>query len=125
MNSKFDRLQDIRIENYIWVIYIIIIFISWYANSKEKKFILYNDQVSRREYQNLLVLIFSILLIIYYYFTKSSYDDLNELTINDSNKKIILTYVSFIASLLILISGMIFLTIAIMDEEIDVELAFN
>ena len=125
MNSKLDRLQDIRIENYIWVIYIIIIFISWYANSKEKKFILYNDEVSRREYQNLLVLIFSILLIIYYYFTKSSYDDLNELTINDSNKKIILTYVSFIASLLIFISGMIFLTIAIMDEEIDVELAFN
>ena len=125
MNSKFDRLQDIRIENYIWVIYIIIIFISWYANSKEKKFILYNDEVSRWEYQNLLVLIFSILLIIYYYFTKSSYDDLNELTINDSNKKIILTYASFIASLLILISGMIFLTIAIMDEEIDVELAFN
>ena len=125
MNSKFDRLQDIRIENYIWVMYIIIIFISWYANSKEKKFILYNDEVSRREYQNLLVLIFSILLIIYYYFTKSSYDDLNELTINDSNKKIILTYASFIASLLILISGMIFLTIAIMDEEIDVELAFN
>ena len=125
MNSKLDRLQDIRIENYIWVIYIRIIFISWYANSKEKKFILYNDEVSRREYQNLLVLIFSILLIIYYYFTKSSYDDLNELTINDSNKKIILTYVSFIASLLILISGMIFLTIAIMDEEIDVELAFN
>ena len=125
MNSKLDRLQDIRIENYIWVIYIIIIFISWYANSKEKKFILYNDEVSRREYQNLLALIFSILLIIYYYFTKSSYDDLNELTINDSNKKIILTYASFIASLLILISGMIFLTIAIMDEEIDVELAFN
>ncbi len=125
MNSKLDRLQDIRIENYIWVIYIIIIFISWYANSKEKKFILYNDEVSRWEYQNLLVLIFSILLIIYYYFTKSSYDDLNELTINDSNKKIILTYASFIASLLIFISGMIFLTIAIMDEEIDVELAFN
>lgn len=125
MNRKLDRLQDIRIENYIWVIYIIIIFISWYANSKEKKFILYNDEVNRREYQNLLVLIFSILLIIYYYFTKSSYDDLNELTINDSNKKIILTYASFIASLLIFISGMIFLTIAIMDEEIDVELAFN
>ena len=125
MNRKLDRLQDIRIENYIWVIYIIIIFISWYANSKEKKFILYNDEASRREYQILLVLIFSILLIIYYYFTKSSYDDLNELTINDSNKKIILTYASFIASLLIFISGMIFLTIAIMDEEIDVELAFN
>ena len=125
MNRKLDRLQDIRIENYIWVIYIIIIFISWYANSKEKKFILYNDEASRREYQNLLVLIFFILLIIYYYFTKSSYDDLNELTINDGNKKIILTYASFIASLLIFISGMIFLTIAIMDEEIDVELAFN
>lgn len=36
MNDKLDRLEDIKIENFIWVIYIGIIILSWYANSKEK-----------------------------------------------------------------------------------------
>ena len=39
--------------------------------------------------------------------------------------KKILTIISSIASLLILISGIIFLIVAILDEDLDVELAFN
>lgn len=125
MNDKFDRLEDIKIENFVWLIYIGIIFLSYYANYKEKNFILYGDEKSRKEYQNLLILIFTILLFIYYYFAKDSYDDLKALTPFDSNKKVYLHSASFIGSLLILISGIIFLGIAILDKEIDVELAFN
>lgn len=125
MNDKLDRLKDIRIENFVWIIYLIIIALSYYANSKEKHYILYNDEKSKKEYQNLLILIFTILLFIYYYFAKDSYDDLKVLNRNDNEKKYLLHYASFMASLLILISGIIFLTIAILDEEIDVELAFN
>jgi uncharacterized membrane protein len=125
MNEKLDRLEDIKMENYIWVIYIGIIILSWYANSKEKRYILYNDLKSQKEYQNLLIFIFSILVIIYYYFTKSSFDDLIDLKNEDTTKKKALTYASFIGSLLILISGIIFLIIAILDDEIDTELAFN
>lgn len=73
----------------------------------------------------MLILIFTILLFVYYYFAKDSYDDLKRLNEFDSDKKIMLHYASFIGSLLILISGVIFLGIAILDEEIDVELAFN
>lgn len=36
MNEKIERLKDIKTENQIWVIYIGIILLSWYANSKEK-----------------------------------------------------------------------------------------
>ena len=36
MNEDLNRLNDIKIENYIWIIYIGIIVLSWYANSKEK-----------------------------------------------------------------------------------------
>lgn len=125
MNDKLDRLNDIKTENFIWVIYIGIILLSWYANSKEKKFILYNDNKSKKEYQYLLILIFSILLIIYLYFTKDSYDDVKELSNYDSQKKKNLTYASFIGSLLITISGIIFLIIAITDNDIDTEIAFN
>lgn len=125
MKDRLDKLEDIKIENFVWLIYIGIIILSYYANSKEIKFILYNDEKARREYQNLLVLIFSILVIIYAYFAKDSYDDLKNLNESDSDKKKILHLSSFIGSVLVLISGLIFLSIAVLDEEINVELAFN
>ncbi len=120
-----DRLKDIKVENFVWLIYIFIIFLSYCANYKETNFILYNDNKSKREYQNLLILIFSILLIVYLYFAYSSYEDIKDLKSYDTDKKKYLTYASFIGSFLILISGIIFWIIAILDEEIDVELAFN
>ena len=125
MNDRLDKLKDIEIENKIWIIYIEIIIISWYTNNKEKTFLLYNDKKNKKEYQNLLILIFSILVIIYYYFAKDSYDKLININEFDSNKKKYLLYLSFIASFLILISEIIFLNIAIQDDQIDVELAFN
>ena len=125
MEDRLDKLNDIKIENYIWVIYIFIIILSWYANSKEKNFLINQDEKSRKEYQNLLILIFTILVIIYYYFAKSSYDDIKKLKINDTNKKKLLTYMSFLGSFFDLISGIIFLTIDINDENLDVEIAFN
>ena len=124
-SDKLDRLKDIKIENFIWIIYIGIIVLSWYSNSKEKKWILYNDGKSKKEYQNLIILIFSILVIVYYYFAKDSYDDYKNVDEDSTSKKKTLLLLSFIASFLVLISGIIFLTIAINDENIDVELAFN
>lgn len=125
MNNKLDRLEDIKIENFVWIIYIGIIILSWYANSKETKFILYNDEKAKKEYQNLMILIFTILVIIYSYFTKDSYDDLMNLNESDTEKKKILHLTSFIGSFLVLISGFIFLGIVIVDDEIDTEIAFN
>lgn len=125
MNEDLSRLKDIKIENYIWIIYIGIIILSWYANSKEKDFVINKNENSKKKYQVLMILIFTILLFIYYYFTIDSYDDVKELTPFDSKKKIVLRYASFVGSFLILISGIIFLIIAILDDNIDTEIAFN
>lgn len=125
MNEDLNRLKDIKVENYIWIIYIGIIVLSWYANSKEKDFIINKNENSKKEYQALMILIFTILLFIYYYFTIDSYDDVRELTSLDSKKKFVLRYASFVGSFLILISGIIFLIIAILDDNIDTEIAFN
>lgn len=125
MNDKLKRLEDIKIENIVWIIYIGIIILSWYANSKEKKYLLYNDLLSKKEYQNLLILIFTILVIIYFYFAKSGYEDILNLTSYDSSKKQMLTKFAFIGSFLILVSGIIYLILAILDDEIEIELAFN
>ena len=119
------KLKEIRIEDYIWVIYIGIIFFSWYSNSLERKYFIYNDLDSKEKYRKIIIIIFSILVIVYFHFFKSAIDDINNLKPNDSLKKQNLTYLSFIASLLIVISGIIFLYIALMDDDINVELAFS
>ena len=120
-----DKLKDIKNENLIWIIYIGIIFLSYYSNNLEKKFFLFNDLLSKKQYREVIIIIFSILVIIYLYFFKGSLDDIYELKPSDSLKKIKLTELSSIASLLIVISSIIFLYIAYTDQDIDVELAFN
>ena len=125
MEDKLKRLNDIKTENFIWIIYLVIIFLSYYANSKEKNYILYNDQKSRQEYQTLLIIIFGILLIVYLYYVIDSYNEIKNLKYYDTAKKKNLTYASFIGSFLVLLSGIIYLTIAIIDDEINVEIAFN
>lgn len=120
-----EKLKAIDKENKIWFIYIGIIFLSWYANSIEKKYVLFKNKEDRIKYQNIMIFIFSILLIIYFEFLKDSYKEYKNININDSSKKQFLITLSLIASLLLFISGLIFLYIAIADENIDTELAFN
>lgn len=122
LNSK---LKQLKIENFIWVIYIGIIFLSWYANSLEKKYFIFNDLCSKDKYRKVMIFIFSILIIVYFYFLKDSYKDFKNLSNKDSCQKQNLIILSFIASLLIFISGLIFLYIAYKDQELEVELAFN
>lgn len=119
------RLKQLKTEDFIWIIYVGIIILSLYSNVFERKYFIYNDVESKNKYRNITIFIFVILIIVYVYFLKDSFDDIKNLSVYDSNKKRNLTYLSFIGSLLIAISGFIFLYIAISDENVDVEIAFN
>jgi len=121
----YNRLNQIKIENFIWIVYIGIIVLSFYSNKLEKDYFLFNDLIAKQKYRKILIIIFSILIIVYFYFLKDTFDDLENLKENDSNEKKNLIFLSFIGSLLIFISGIIFLYIAYKDENINVELAFN
>lgn len=120
-----DKLKQLRIEDFIWVIYIGIIALSYYSNYLERRYYVFNDINSKNKYRNIMILIFSILIIVYFYFLYDSYKSINDLKCSDSEKKKRLLYLSFLASLLIFISGIIFLYIAISDTDLNVELAFN
>lgn len=122
MNDINQRLKELKIEEFVWIIYIFIIFLSFYANKIERNYFLTNDTYSKRKYQNLTIIIFSIVILVYIYFFKSSYQDYK----NNKNKETAnLSLLSLLGSTLILISGCLFLYIAIKDENIDIELAFN
>ena len=115
-----EKLTELKIEDFIWLIYICIIFLSWYSNSLERKYFLFNDIDSKEKYRKIMILIFSTLIIVYLYFF---YDSLK--SVRENKEKNNLVVLSFFASLLILTSGIIFLYIAIKDKDINVELAFN
>ena len=125
INELNDKLKGLKAEEFVWIIYIGIIILSFYSNDLERKYFINNDLESKKKYTDLMIIIFTVLLIVYMYFAKSSLDDVRNLKQNDSMDKKRLTYLSFVGSFLILISGIIFLYIAFQNENLDVELAFN
>ncbi len=124
MENKEEILRTIEIENYIWFIYLVIIFLSFIANKEEVNYFINNDMQSKSNYRKLIIIIFSIALGIYYYFFVSGYKTYKNLSPYDTESKKFFETINFIANILILISGVIFLFIAIFDEELETEIAF-
>lgn len=114
-NSK--RLKQIENENLIWIIYLFIIFFSFYANKLEKDYFINRNISSKNKYRTINTIIFITLVIIYSYFEKDALE-----TYNNKDK---LSKLSLIATTLVLISGLLFLYIIIEDVNIDEEIAFN
>lgn len=125
MNEKEEILKKIKTENYVWIIYFILIGLCLYGNTFEKNYVLYNDQKSKETYRKITIFIFAVALIIYLYFFFDNYKDVKNLKPTDSKRKKDLNELSLLGSTLILIAGLIFIYIAIVDTELDVELAFN
>ena len=124
MDNLESKLREIKIENFIWLIYIGIIILSYYSNYLEKDYFINKNNKSKEKYREILIIIFSILLIVYLYFFIDSISDIKNIN-KYSNDKKNLVLLSSLASLLVLISGIIFLYISYKDENIDVEIAFN
>lgn len=120
-----NKLKQINTEDFIWVIYLFIILFSYVANNLERKYYLSGDEYDKLKYRKIMITIFFVLLILYIYFLKDAYNELKKLKQTDNYKKKLLVTLGFIASFLFTISGTIFLYIAIVDENLFVELAFN
>lgn len=124
MENKNEILKEIEIENYIWIVYLGLIAFSFWSNSEEKKYIISGDIGAKENYRKSLVLIFSIATIIYFYFFCSSYVSYKELDKYDTESKKYFTTINLIATTLVLIAGILFLFIAIKDENLDAEISF-
>ena len=125
MNEKRKILKKLKVEEDIWFIYLLIIGLSFYSNSVERKYYINNDLEAKEKYRKINILIFLIALIIYIFFFNDSYNDIKNLSSSDSYDKRFFNKASFTASTLILISGAILLFIAIYDENLSTELAFS
>ena len=119
------RLKRLKEEDLIWLVYFFIVTFAIISNYYEKDYFITNNQISKEKYRNILIFIFSVALLVYTYFLYDSYKDYKNLSIYDNKKKKDFTKYSLIGSILIFIAGSIFLYIAINDQDIEAELAFN
>lgn len=124
MRNKEEVLRTIQMENYIWIVYLILIGLSFLANKEEVKYFLYGDKIAKKNYRTLLIIVFSVAVVIYYYFFKLGLVEYKNIKIDDTCSKKFFETINFIATFLILISGIIFLFIAIFDEHVETEIAF-
>lgn len=125
MNRNEEILKTIKAENYIWILYLVLIGISFLANNQEVKYYLYNDLDAKKKYRALNILVFSVALLVYIYFFNGSYKSVVNLGETDSYNKNFFENINFIATTLVVIAGCIFLFIAIFDIDLETEVAFN
>lgn len=124
-NDNYKIIQEIETENFIWIIYLFIIGISFLANYYEKDYYKNENQISKDRYRLLNIFVFSVAFIIYLYFFKGNYENIKNLSCYDSKSKIKFNELNYMASILIVIAGAILLYIAIFDKDLETEIAFN
>ena len=124
MNYNINkRLEQIQIENYIWIVYLFIIGFSFYANSLEKDYFLTKNNQSKNNYRKINATVFLILILVYSYFEKEAINSYFNKNKSQTQEKF--DTLSLIATTMVLISGCIFLYIILEDENLDEEIAFN
>ena len=120
-----EIIKEIETENFVWIIYLFIIGLSFLANKFEKDYYI-NGYIDDKEmYRIINIFIFSVVLVIYIYFFKENIKSVNKLNCNDSYEKIMFNKLNLLATSLIVIAGIIYLYIAIKDKNLETEIAFN
>ena len=65
MNKEvITRLKELNIEDFIWLIYLAIIFFSYYSNHLERLYFLSNKKEYKEKYRKIMIIIFSVLLVV-------------------------------------------------------------
>ena len=123
-NNIKKRIKQINIENNIWLIYLIIIGLSFYSNKLEKDYFINKNIISKETYRKINTIIFIVLILVYSYFEEDAINSFFKNQNKTSKQKQYDTLI-LIASTTILISGFIFLYIILDDKNLDTEIAFN
>ena len=124
MEENIERINQIKIENFIWVICIILIGISLYGNYYEEKYFKYYQEQDKEKYRSALIFVFSIAMIIYIYFLYDSYQSyIKAKSLDEKSQK--LSTLNLLTSILFAIGGSILLYISLTDENLDTEISFT
>lgn len=119
------RLNSLKIEDFCWIILMILILLSFYSNNIERDYLISKNTIKKEQYRLLTIFIFIIAELIYLYYAYDSYNTLKKIKPNDKKQTKENAKLNYISSILIVIAGIIIIYIAITDTELDIELALN
>ncbi len=119
------RLNSLKIEDFCWIILMILILLSFYSNNIERDYLISKNTIKKEQYRLLTIFIFIVAELIYLYYVYDSYNTLKKIKPNDKKQTKENAKLNYISSILIVIAGIIIIYIAITDTELDIELALN
>lgn len=118
MNSN-DKIQEIELENYIIIVYFVLLLIYLYANEVEVNYLKFRKEEDKDKYRTLLYIVFGTTFIISLFFTINSIKDLSK---NDEYEIYKLKELSTIANILVLTASIIIIYIIYKDKDIILEI---
>ncbi len=118
-----ERLKELKSEEVIWIILIGLIFLSFYNNNIERDFLINKNKASQEKFHYIQIFIFGVATLTYLFYVFDDFKDVFSLNEFSTPKKVQNTYLSLVASLSILLSGLIYIYIAIVDLELETEIA--
>ena len=126
-NNSMDSetFNEVRIEDYIWIVYIFLAFFALISNHYEKEYLIKHNKKDESIFRTINTEIFIVTFIIYLYFAYINYKHIKRLDSNSSPKQIFIANAGLVAALLFLIGGAISLYISIVgNDEEDIILNF-
>ena len=116
----FEKLKEIKIENFIWIIYFFITISALVSNYYEEDYIKTKSSKDYRIFKNINVTLFTVAFFIYLYFVYLNYKNITNLRKNTSSKKVLYANINFIAAILFLIGGILYLYTEINNNDIEI-----
>ena len=119
MESIKDDLQELRIEDFIWIIYAFIVIAALVSNALERAFLVSKRPQLRRKFKTINITIFFVTFIIYFYFVLLSFRKLKNAQRCGSVKEIFLNHANYLAACFFLVGGCIYLFTEISSNSFD------
>lgn len=96
--NAYESLRELQIDDYIWYIYIFIVFAALLSNSIERDYIYTHSEEERTSYQIINIALLTLAFFIYLYFLKLS-------AYHYEQKRDFANCMSLLASIFLLLSG--------------------
>ena len=106
------KLQRLKTEDLIWVIYFFIVIGALMSNKYEKNYLLTGDYRNQKTFKVLNITLLCVAFIIYLYFVLINYEDITALKKDVRRKDVLNAHISLISALLFLVGG----ALAIVNE---------
>lgn len=114
-----ETFNEIRLEDYIWIIYIFLAIFALISNHYEKEYILKHGKREENIFRTINTEIFIVTFIIYIYFVYINFKHIKRLDPHSSPKQVFFANAGLVAALLFLIGGAISLYISITGDDED------